>query len=411
MIFRNRPLARLGAVALLAGGLCVMAAAPATAAPDGADLSIKAVVGTKVAEGQQVKTAFAKVTNSGPGTPSALVIKADTSQIDWDTMAVFPAGGDCSGEGAGKPVLWTCVVAPEDIPGPGETVELPIVLIKRTVAVDEPYSAPITVTIESPSDTTPGNNSATARIDISNESGVDVGVIATDVKTALRLVDGVMTEQAPLYAGDNAVFVGEIVNQGDRIAKGLEFTVQLPKDVTFTEQYEACEYSADKRTATCTDKEFLFGEAVGALITFPIAVAAGVTAPAALPDGSLAAKALGVAPVGTPVPAAARRSAIKNVKAVAAAERVTDVDPSDDRDDFAVIVAAKAGSGGGDNPGGNPGEGGQGGSGGGLPVTGVQAGLIGGIGAAVLITGGVMVLVARRRRVVLVTPGDERTAG
>ncbi|MET8089696.1 hypothetical protein [Micromonospora sp. NPDC005220] len=410
MIFRNRPLARVGAVALLAGGLCAMAAAPATAAIDGTDLSIKAVVGAKLAEGTQVKAAFAKVTNNGPGTPRALVVKADTSQIDFDKVAVIPAGGECSGEGTVKPVLWTCVVAAEDIPGPGGTIELPIVLIKRTLEVDEPYSAPVTVTIESPDDTTPGNNSATVRVDVSDESGVDVGVIASDVKTALRLVDGVVTEQAPLYAGDRAVFVGEIVNQGDRIAKGLEFTVQLPKGVTLTEQYEGCEYSADNRTATCTDDDFLFGESVGALITFPIVVAAGVPAPAALPGGSLAAKALGVAPAGTPVPGAAHRSAIKNVKAVAAAERVTDVDPSDDRDDFAVIVAAKAGSGGGDSPGDNPGEGGQGGSGGGLPVTGTQVGLVGGIGAAVLITGGVMVLVARRRRVVLVTPGDERTA-
>ena len=52
--------------------------------------------------------------------------------------------------------------------------------------------------------------------------------------------------------------------------------------------------------------------------------------------------------------------------------------------------------------------GGDGGSGGGLPVTGVQAGLIGGVGLAVVAAGGVMFLVARRRRVVLVNPGDEK---
>lgn len=49
------------------------------------------------------------------------------------------------------------------------------------------------------------------------------------------------------------------------------------------------------------------------------------------------------------------------------------------------------------------------GGGGGLPVTGVQAGLIGGIGAAVLLAGGVLLLLSRRRKVVLVNPADERT--
>ncbi|GAB3156036.1 hypothetical protein GCM10027290_53190 [Micromonospora sonneratiae] len=51
----------------------------------------------------------------------------------------------------------------------------------------------------------------------------------------------------------------------------------------------------------------------------------------------------------------------------------------------------------------------DGGEGGGLPVTGVQAGLIGGVGVAVVAAGGVMFLMARRRRVVLVTPADERS--
>jgi LPXTG-motif cell wall-anchored protein len=74
--------------------------------------------------------------------------------------------------------------------------------------------------------------------------------------------------------------------------------------------------------------------------------------------------------------------------------QAADVDATDNSDGYAVIVAAQGGTGGGD--------------GGSLPVTGPQAGLIGGIGAAVLAAGGAMFLVARRRRVVLVTPGDEK---
>ncbi|MFV2101987.1 hypothetical protein [Micromonospora sp. LOL_024] len=71
------------------------------------------------------------------------------------------------------------------------------------------------------------------------------------------------------------------------------------------------------------------------------------------------------------------------------------VDPSDNTDDFAVVVAAKGGFG--DGPG--------------LPGTGVQVGLIGAVGAGVLGAGVAMFLVSRRRRVVLVAPGDEKTNG
>jgi Domain of unknown function DUF11 len=42
-----------------------------------------------------------------------------------------------------------------------------------------------------------------------------------------------------------------------------------------------------------------------------------------------------------------------------------------------------------------------------LPVTGVKVGVIGGLGLAVVLVGGLLYVMARRRRVVLVTPGDE----
>ncbi|MFI7577373.1 LPXTG cell wall anchor domain-containing protein [Micromonospora sp. NPDC049497] len=43
-------------------------------------------------------------------------------------------------------------------------------------------------------------------------------------------------------------------------------------------------------------------------------------------------------------------------------------------------------------------------------MTGVQVGLIGGVGAGVLLTGGALLLLSRRRKVVLVNPGDEKKA-
>lgn len=48
------------------------------------------------------------------------------------------------------------------------------------------------------------------------------------------------------------------------------------------------------------------------------------------------------------------------------------------------------------------------GGGGGLPVTGVQVGLIGGVGAAVLLAGAALLQLSRRRKVVLVNPGQQR---
>ena len=45
---------------------------------------------------------------------------------------------------------------------------------------------------------------------------------------------------------------------------------------------------------------------------------------------------------------------------------------------------------------------------GGLPVTGMQIGLIGGTGAAVLAAGAALMMLSRRRKVVLVTPDEER---
>ncbi|WP_433289587.1 hypothetical protein [Micromonospora sp. CA-244673] len=38
-----------------------------------------------------------------------------------------------------------------------------------------------------------------------------------------------------------------------------------------------------------------------------------------------------------------------------------------------------------------------------------QVGLIGGVGAAIMLAGGALLMLSRRRKVVLVTPTDERT--
>ncbi|MFG3709389.1 LPXTG cell wall anchor domain-containing protein [Micromonospora sp. NPDC047730] len=403
----NRPLARLGAAALLASGAFTAVGTPAHAAGRAADLSVTAVVGTKVAEGTRIKTAYAKVTNNGPGTPSSLVVKADTSKLDhYGEVAFFPAAKGCSGEGAEKPVLWTCVVPEEQIPGPGETVELPIVMIRRVPDVDEPYSAPVTLTVESPDDTNPDNNSATVQIEISKESGVDLGVVVPDVKEQLAF-DDVLKEDpptGPLNPGDATTVLAFVENQGDRIADGLDLKIALPKGVTFDDsiQVKECEYAADLRSADCRAGLLQLAPREGVLGAFPVKVAAGVEAPVSLAGGEVTVSARGELPA-TEANLARKRSALPSFlhrPAGSRAAQAGDVDPTDNRDDFAVVVTA-AGTGGGGEGGGDDDEGS-------LPVTGAQTGLIVGVGGAVLVAGAAMFLVARRRRVVLVTPGDEK---
>ncbi|MEW2383762.1 cell wall anchor protein [Micromonospora sp. NPDC047707] len=388
MIFRNRPLARLGAAALLAAGGLAVAATPAHAEDTKADLAVT-VAGTTLAEGATEKIGWLKVKNNGPGTPTALTVGVDYSGWNDQPVDVLPLGEDCKGDGIFS-IL--CTVPAERIPGPGEELEFPIVTFKyEPDGSTSGFSARFF--LQSSDDTTPDNNDKRVLIEYEGVPGVDLGVVVPDVKTR---ADG-----KAIHPGDEALVFGEIVNQGDTFAGGVEIKLQLPKDVTFTEQYEGCEYSADVRTATCRDDTLVVDNETILLIQFPVKVADGVQAPATLPAGSLTADALGMVKPDSPEARAARKTSLENARLVNKGERITDVDPTDNVDGFAVVVAAKGGAGGG-------GEGDGDGDGPGLPVTGPQAGLMGGIGVAVLLAGGVMFLVARRRRIVLVSPGDEK---
>ncbi|MFB6393406.1 hypothetical protein [Polymorphospora lycopeni] len=71
-------------------------------------------------------------------------------------------------------------------------------------------------------------------------------------------------------------------------------------------------------------------------------------------------------------------------------------------DNVAPISITASGAGPGEGPGGGSG------GGGGLPVTGVQATVLGGAGLLVAVVGGVLLVLARRRRVVLVTPTEDK---
>jgi hypothetical protein len=399
MIFSNRALARSGALAaaaLLTGAALATVGAPAYAGTGETDLELT-VVGTTIAEGADRKVGWAKITNRGTNTPAELTILADLSALDFTKVFAAPAGEECSGEGDTDPVAWTCEVPADQIPGPGETLDFPVVLLKLDPDAAG-YRAPITYAISSADDTTPANNTQTADVVFSQDSGVDLGVEVPDVKETFDPETGEVT--GPLVAGGATAVVGWIYNWGDAIANGIRVTVRLPEQVTFAQTEPDCVYTADNRTATCTyssvvlmplsdegDEEFV------AAFFWPITVADGVEPPVSLTGGSWTAEALGqVSPDARVATTPADLPA--NVTMVSAQDAgVTEIDESDNVDGFSVIVS-----------------GGGGGSGGGLPVTGAQAGLLGGVGLAVIVAGGVLLLLARRRRVVLVTPADEKSA-
>ena len=407
MTFRTRVLTRVGVAALLIAGGLAAAGAPALASGDQADLEL-AVAGTKVAAGAPGKIGWAKVTNHGPGVPSTLSITADLSEFDVEHRdAAIPVDENCGADE--KAFTVTCVIPPEVIPGVGETLEIPVFVVKNP-ELSEPYQAPVTFSLASPGDTNPANNSRKVDVTFGEAHGVDLAVLVPDVKE--RIVSFEEGPTGPLRAGDGTVVTGVVFNWGDAAAAGVKLTVQLPEHVTFTEVEPGCAYDAANRRAVCTyDKlvlvpaldgpgnELRAGAVAGgdedpvALVWFPVKVDAGVKAPVTLPDGAVTVEAMGQISVDSPRARAANRTLPKNIKMVGYdVVEAYEVDGTDNADNFVVVVEGD--------------EGGAGG-GGGLPVTGAQAGLIGGIGLAVLVAGGVLMVLARRRRVVLVAPGDE----
>jgi hypothetical protein len=393
MNMRKRIQFSIGA-ALLAAGLVPMASSPAQAVDTKADLEVS-VAGVKLAEGTSEKVGWLKVKNNGPGTPKSLTVGVHLQGADDDRIITVPIGETCKSDGIFS-IL--CEVPADQIPGPGETLEFPVVTAKNPDG-NVGVSTRIGFFLQSPDDTTPDNNLKVVELKFEGEHGVDLGVVVPDVKTKIDIDAPERTGQPSLHPGDETAVIGEIFNQGDMVAKGVKITLRTPAGVTFTDEYEGCEYTADRRTANCADPGLLLAPDELLTIAFPVKVAAGVKAPATLPGGSLVAAALDAVPMDTQLARQTRKTIFKHAQVTVQA---TDADESDNTDDYAVVVAAKGGSGGGGAGGGS------GDNEGGLPVTGAKAGLMGGIGVAVLLVGGVMFLVARRRRVVLVTPGDEK---
>lgn len=379
MNVRTRALAYAGAAAvgLVATGAF---AAPALAAGP-TDLALT-LSGTTLAATTSGKLADATVTNKGAETAAEVVITFDLSALDTSVVEVpLPDSEACEQTGS-KIVCGVIDVKP------GENLDLPFALVR----VGDGTPGKLTATVShSADDGVSANDSATATVTISESTGPDLTVVAPDVPLNEEGLTGTV---AP---GEETELFYYVINFGDEAVQGLKLKINLPEHVTFVEKRDGCEYEADDRHAVCTVDVGLIpadedtGEAAPysaiRIDILVLKVADDAPAPAVLDGGVVSAE--GIKTVETPEVARMATAALpEGVKGVSA----KDIDESDNTDEFSVHVAKASGGGGGGE----------------LPVTGVQAGLIGGVGLVVVAGGGAMLLMARRRRVVLAVPDDEK---
>jgi len=374
MKLRHRALLRAGVAATAFVAASTAFAAPAFA-DDTADLGV-ALAGTTLAPGTDDKFATISLSNAGPSTAGHILVAIDVSQLDMSKV-------EWTDDSCGEPEDDTYLCTPTSgTLASGATQDWWFPLTKKAGATGP--AGTITVSVKhGGTDPNPKNDTATAKVVVSEESGADILVWAPDVYQWDEEA-GFFSSEPIEPGGESRVYV-EVLNAGDRAAKGLAFKVSLPEHVTLTEPEDECDFSADQRVATCdyadmelatfsTDPDKAFAK-----FFWSVKVDESAPAPATLHGTVTAAAIEEIEP-----PALLRKS--NAPVAAELPEHFKDVDKSDNTDDFGIFVA-KAG-----------------GTGGGLPVTGPAAGIIGGVGAAVVLAGVAMFFVARRRRIVTVTP-------
>ncbi|RKN48374.1 LPXTG cell wall anchor domain-containing protein [Micromonospora endolithica] len=411
MLHRSVP-ARAGAVALLTIGGLAVTGAPAQAAP-APDLAV-IPISTGLARG--VDAAKAKpfkftVTNSGDATAEDVVYRINTVGLNSRRVGfVLPAG--CTERGAH---LYECSLG--DLPA-GTSADIGIPLFSTGGKGD---GGVLTVGVLTP---LPDED---AIVDVPVEvtkRGYDLTSWAQDVQANV-VVDGAVTNEPdlrPVRRGETVPLDWAVYNDGSRRATGVFYGLTLPAGVTFAELPDTCvqQEILGRAQAFCEDAGAVLRPGQYYTDDVTVTVGADVTEPV-LREGDLFAYGLD----------AAQGAPEEEARSAGPAQRRSfeEVDPADNHTVFEAFVDLSAQPTPTPTPSGEPTATptvaptgtptagptttpGAGGGGGGdddpsLPVTGVQAGLIGGIGAAVLLAGGGLLLLSRRRRVVLVNPGDE----
>ncbi len=200
MIFRNRRAVSMAAAALLASGAFTALGAPAHAAGTETDLAVTAA-GTRVTSGVVGKVAWVKIANQGKGTPSK--VPPDGRHVQGGRGQARDGGLHlrvrCAVPRATRrPGLFFCELATGDPRAGRDDRGSADHRSRPPKGVTEPYSAPVTISIESADDTDESNNSIEVDIELTPESGVDLGVFVPDVKTRFDLDTG---EEGPLRSG------------------------------------------------------------------------------------------------------------------------------------------------------------------------------------------------------------------
>ena len=395
MTMRN--LARVSATGLLAAGVLALAATPALAADVDFGLELK---GTTIALEAEGKPATANITNHGTTTPEQVNVRFDATELDSSKVELDL--GACTVEDG----IGDCALDEESIPGPGETTETDIPLVLKPGASDDgPASlGKLTITISVEGDTNQANDSRTVDVKLAG-SGGDLRVLAYDV-TAVD--DEFQPTGKPLQPGETSFAYAYVANHGDRATQGIKVVVALPEGRHLRRRGEWLRVQREqaarppaprtRRVLQPWDQDDTGNkENSSASIAFRVTVDEDATGPATLTGGEWTVSALGLVRPSARMAREVAHDLPEFVKpGCGDHEDEVEVDATDNSDDFAVLVAGPTGGSGGgeDEPG--------------LPVTGPVAASVAGAGAAVLALGVVLFVASRRRRVVLVTPGDEK---
>ncbi|MFF0231325.1 LPXTG cell wall anchor domain-containing protein [Micromonospora sp. NPDC005254] len=403
--FHRSTLARVGVVALLAAGGLATVAAPAQAA-DQADL---ALVPLSYELAQGVKAAKAK--------PFKFQVDNTRSTVDAKDVRVTVETKGLKNRKVG-------VIAPAGCDLRGTTIDCP--LGDLAAGTTEDFGIPVfstggrgdagtmVVTISAAN-----AKPVTVEHDITvAKAGYDLTSWVQDVYADVT-VDGDEAGESglkPVKRGETAPLDWAVYNGGSKKATGVAYGITLPAGVTFAELPESCveQPLGGFANAYCEDSGVVLKPGQFYTADVRVKVGADVTE-ALLRPGFLWAEGLKAAE-GAPEEA-------PQVASSAQRRAFTETDEVDNTAQFDVFVdlsaqptptptatpTATPTPGGTTTPGTttSPTTGGGGSGGGGLPVTGVQAGLIGGIGGLILLAGGALLVLSRRRKVVLVAPGDE----
>ncbi|MER7330677.1 MULTISPECIES: cell wall anchor protein [unclassified Micromonospora] len=413
-LFDRSALARAGAVALLAAGGLTTVAVPAYAA-DQADLALtptsyQLAKGVKAAKAKPFKFTVQNLTDGVDA--KDVTVEVDTSGLKAKRVGyVVPDGCEVTGK------TFTCLLG--DLRG-GTSEDFGIPLFSTGGRGD---GGVLVVTVSSANgDPDPANNKAIEVPVTVTKPGYDLTAWVQDVQANV-VVDGAVADEPdlkPVRRGETVPLDWAVYNDGSRPATGVFYGLMLPSGVSFVTLPEGCveDEFLGRARALCEDAGAVIRR--GQYYTADVTVKVGddVTEPV-LREGDLFAYGLDAAE-GEP-------EVEPRVASPAQRKNFTEAEPKDNHATFEAFVDLSAQPTPNPTPSGEPtptptptttttttttpggGTGGGGSDEGPLPVTGVQAGLIGGIGAAVLLAGGALLLISRRRDVVLVTPGDEKS--